>query len=473
MSLSGRSIPTRVLEWLPGVVLGTAVCALAVWLLRNPVGHLEPRVPGRDRAPAAAEGAGGSNPVLAGKLTPGPGQPAALPGAWPGFRGAAGSGSATPEVRLARSWGAGGPREWWGIDVGEGYAGPAVFEGRVYLMDYDGEKKQDALRCLSLADGREIWRFAYPLSVKRNHGMSRTTPAVTDRYVVAMGPKCHVVCLDRVSGELRWGLDLVKDFGATVPQWYAGQCPIIEGDRVILAPGGPEALVMAVDLATGQVVWRTPNPRDWKMTHASLAVLEVAGRRQYVYCASHGVVGVDARDGTLLWETEDWKISIATVPSPVVVGEGRVFLSGGYNAGSLMLQVSEEGGQWTARTLFRLEPEVFGSTQQTPILHQGHLFGIRPDGRFVCLNLEGKVVWTSEPGTNFGLGPYLLAEGRFFVVNDTGLLTVIEASTSKCVTLGQAQVLKGHDAWGPLALAGNRLLARDFTRLICLDVGVP
>ena len=116
-------------------------------------------------------------------------------------------------------------------------------------MDYDRDKKQDALRCLSLADGREIWRYAYPVSVKRNHGMSRTVPAVTDKLVVAMGPKCHVVCLDPATGELRWGLDLVRQYGTTVPPWYAGQCPLIDNGAVILAPGGKAALLLACDAA--------------------------------------------------------------------------------------------------------------------------------------------------------------------------------------------------------------------------------
>jgi outer membrane protein assembly factor BamB len=337
-------------------------------------------------------------------------------------------------------------------------------------MDYDREKKQDALRCLSLDDGREIWRFAYGMSVKRNHGMTRTTPSVTDKFVVAMAPKCHVVCLDAMSGELKWSLDLVKDFGATIPQWYAGQCPLIEGDRVILAPGGPEALVMAVELETGKVLWRTPNPRDWKMTHVSLVPLDYGGRRQYVYCASHGVVGVDARDGALLWETPDWKISIATVPTPIVMEPGRIFFSGGYNAGSLMLRLSEEGGKMIPRTEFRLDAQVFGATQHTPILHQGMIYGTRADGKFVCLGADGKIVWASDAGSNFGIGPFLLADGRFFVMNDSGRLTMVEASASKYAVLGEAQVLKGHDSWGPLALAGGRLLARDFTRMVCLDV---
>ena len=183
-----------------------------------------------------------------------------------------------------------------------------------------------------------------------------------------MGPKCHVVCLDPATGELRWGLDLVRQFGATVPPWYAGQCPLIDNGAVILAPGGKDALLLACDGQTGKVLWQTPNPHGWKMTHSSVMPMEFGGERMYVYCANNGVVGVSAKDGAILWETTDWKISIATVPSPLILSDGRIFLTGGYNAGSLMLQLRKEGERFVPRTLFKLEPEVFGATQHTPVL---------------------------------------------------------------------------------------------------------
>lgn len=448
-----------------------ALGALGLWLSRGPDTSLALRVPGAD-APPGMETVTGANAVLAGKVIRGPGVPATnLAGAWPWFRGPLLSGASPEKTPLARAWDGSGPRELWAIDVGEGFAGPAVRDGRVYLMDYDQTRKQDALRCLSLADGREIWRFTYPVPVKRNHGMSRTVPALTGQDVIAIGPKCHVVCLDAVTGELKWGLDMVKQFGTKVPPWYAGQCPLIQGDQLILAPGGPEALLAAVDIATGEVRWRSPNPRGWAMTHSSITPVEFAGQKQYVYCASHGVVGVAADDGRLLWDTPDWKISIATVPSPIDLGNGRLFFSGGYDAGALFLQLTGQAGKIVPQVISRLEPKVFGSTQQTPILEAGHLFGVRPDGKFVCLDLTGKVVWTSEPGNNFGLGPYLLANGLFFVMNDNGRLALLEATPAKYTPLGKAQVLKGHESWGPMALAGNRLLARDVTRLVCLDVG--
>jgi outer membrane protein assembly factor BamB len=430
------------------------------------------RVPGTDQAPGS-EGGTGANPVLAGKLLRGEGQPANLPGAWPQFRGPNRDAVSVETAGLARTWQQGQPRELWGVDVGDGYAGAVVQNGRVYLMDYDLAHKQDALRCFSLADGREIWRYAYSDAVKRNHGMSRTTPAVTEKLVVAMGPKCHVVCLDSDTGELRWGLDLVRQFGATVPPWYAGQCPLIDKGAVILAPGGRDALLVAVDSQTGKVLWQTPNPHGWKMTHSSIMPIEFGGERMYVYCASKGVVGVSAKDGSILWETTDWKISIATVPSPLILPEGRIFFSGGYNAGSLMLRLSRAGDGFVPKTLFKLGPETFGATQHTPVLHENHIYGVRDDGKFVCITLEGKPVWSSASGQTFGLGSFILADGIIFAMNDAGLLRLVEATPQKYVMLAQAQVLKGRESWAPLALAGGRLIARDLTRMVCLDVARP
>jgi outer membrane protein assembly factor BamB len=454
---------------LPGALALVALAAFGLWLWRGSDKPLAMRVPGTDQAPGREAGSK-ANPVLSGKLVRSDGQPANLPGAWPQFRGPNRDAISTETTSLSRSWQQGQPRELWGIDVGEGYAGAAVLNGRVYIMDYDRPHKQDALRCVSLADGREIWRFAYPNSVKRNHGMSRTVPAVTDKLVVAIGPKCHVVCVDSTTGELRWGLDLVHQYGTTVPPWYAGQCPLIDNGRVILAPGGKGALLLALEAETGKVIWQTPNPHAWRMTHSSVMPMEFDGQRMYVYCANNGVAGVSAKDGSILWETTEWKISIATVPSPLILGGGRIFLSGGYNAGSLMLQLERAGDRIVARTVFKLPPEVFGATQHTPLLYDNHIYGVRADGKFVCLSLDGKPVWSSRGGPQFGLGSFILADGLIYAMNDSGLLRLIEATPEKYTVLAQAQVLKGRESWGPLALAGGRLIVRDLTRMVCLDV---
>lgn len=457
----------------PWVVAVLAAVVLFFWL-RAPVrAPIATRVPGADRPAGEVATAGQETDVFAAvRLVPGPGKPASdLAGSWPRFRGPNLDGISTEAGALLRAWPGGKPRELWSVEVGEGYAGPVVSEGRVYLMDYDREGQRDALRCLSLADGAEIWRVTYPVPVKRNHGLTRTVPTVAGGLVVAMGPKCHVICVEAETGKFRWGLDLVKDHGTTIPPWYTGQCPLVEEGAVILAPGGPEALLLAVDLETGKERWRTPNPNAWKMTHASVVPFNLAGAQYYLYPASGGVVAASAADGSIAWETAKWKINIATVPSPVLLGDDRVFFTGGYNAGSLLLKFGSEAGKVSATEVFRVKANVFGATQHSPVWFEGYLYGIRADGRFVCLSPEGEVVWESGPDTNFGLGPLLLAQGLIFAMNDDGHLWLLEASAADYRPLADASLIEGHESWAPLALAGGRLLARDMTRMVCVQVG--
>jgi outer membrane protein assembly factor BamB len=467
-----KSLPRWLAVLVPVLLALTGAAAMAAWLATSTRSDLDLRVPGLDRAEGTPDAAASAGPIE-GRLIKGDGVPSELPGNWPWFRGLAHDNVAGDPVKLARKWPQGGPKRLWSVELGEGYSGPVVRDGRVWLLDYDAAASADALRCLSLADGKEIWRYSYPVAIKRQHGMSRTVPALTDRYVVSIGPKCHVVCLDATTGERQWFIDLVAQFGSKVPEWYAGQCPLIEGDRVILAPGGPDALLMAVDLKTGHPIWKTPNRRGWKMTHSSIVPMEFGGRRMYVYCGSGGVAGVAASDGALLWETTDWKISIATVPSPVPLPEGRIFLSGGYSAGAMFLQLKQDAGRYTV-TSERLKANRFGATQHTPIFLGGYLYGLREkDKEMVCLDLTGKEVWRSGSQHRFGqegCGPFLAGDGLLFVMDDEGTLSIAEASPAGYKQLDQAHVLDGHESWGPMALVAGRLLVRDLTVMRCLDV---
>jgi outer membrane protein assembly factor BamB len=135
-----------------------------------------------------------------------------------------------------------------------------------------------------------------------------------------------------------------------------------------------------------------------------------------------------------------------------------------------MLQLQQAENKIGVATLFRLKPAVFGATQQTPILYQGKIFGVRPDGQMTCLDLDGKARWASGPAAKFGLGPFMIADGKLIVMNDDGRLTLAAASVDGWQPLAQAQVLHGPDSWGPLALVTGRLLARDMTKMICLDL---
>lgn len=467
---------------LVAVVAGLAAVGVLCWLsIRPEVGEIEPRLPGK--GPTTVEPAGtthppappmGGAPAPPAASTPSPASAPAtavppVSGAWPRFRGANFDNISTDPTPLARRWGPQGPPRLWSVQLGEGYAAPAIINGRVYVLDYDQTARADRLRCFSLATGQELWSQAYAADIKRNHGFSRTVPALTEKRVVTMGPKCHVMCCDAVNGQMLWEIDLPTQFGATVPEWYTGQCPLIDGNRVILAPGGT-ALMIAVDLESGNVVWQTPNPRGWKMTHSSIIPIDFAGQRMYVYCASGGVVGVSAKDGSLLWETSEWTVSTANVPTPVNVGNGKLFLCGGYRAGAMMLGLRNIGGRIVPEPIFRLRDSVYGSQQQTPILYKGYIYGTSANNQLVCLDLNGNLRWSSGATRRFGLGPYIIADGLLFVLHEDGELFLVDPSPSGYKELARAKVLDGPEAWGPLAIAGGRLLARDLTSMVCLDV---
>lgn len=460
-------------SWTAAILVGaaTASAALALVLVW---GGLEPASTFTTRVPVDYPRPIASDPTRSpanGTLSHGDGQPADIPGSWPQFRGPDRNNVVTTDSPLARSWPPSGPGVRWRIPVGEGYAGAAVHDGRVYIIDYDMVELADALRCLSLDDGREIWRYAYPVKVKRNHGMSRTVPAVADGYVVSVGPKSHVLCCDATTGEKQWMIDMVGEYDSTVPPWYAGQCPLIDRGRVILTPAGPDVLLIAVDLASGEVIWRTPNPKGWKASHASIMPMTLAdGRQSFVYVADGGVAGVDAQTGELLWQTDAWRIKVATVPSAVVIDESRLFLAGGYNAGAMMLEVKHGEDGYVARPLWTVDAKTFGSAQQTPIYWGGHIFGVRPDKQLACLDLDGNVLWTSGAAATFGLGPYMMADGLLLLLDDDGTLTIADANADAYQPIASAQVLDGHDAWGPMALVDGLLIVRDLTEMRCLDL---
>jgi outer membrane protein assembly factor BamB len=304
-------------------------------------------------------------------------------------------------------------------------------------------------------------------------------PAVGQKLVFSLDPKCRFHALDAATGKLIWQKNLVQDYKATIPGWYAGQNPLLDGDRVIVATGG-DALAVAFDQATGKEVWRSPNPAKDVMSHSSLMPATLGEIRQFLYLTMNKVVGIAATDGQLLWNSP-FTARMAAVPSPVSIGDGRVFVTSGYEAGSTMYQVQKGASGFTAQKLFALTSMQFNSEVHTPVLYQDHLFAVssKTRGRFTCLSLDGKVVWQSPVGSGapggsrtFDLGGFLLADGMFYVLDGkTGMLRLIEASTREYKELASAQILEGEEVWGPLALSNGKLVIRDMNQMVCLQVG--
>jgi len=403
---------------------------------------------------------------------------------WPCFRGIRRDNLPDDGVALVKQWDEKGPKVLWRHTLGEGYAGAIIANGRAYILDYledDNTGRStggaDALRCFELFTGEEIWQRSYHNPIRRNHGKSRTVPAYSDNVVVTFGPAAHVMAVDATSGDLLWSCDLVQSYQCKVPEWYAGQCPLIDDGKVILGIGGETVLMAALDLKTGQTVWELPNPDGLKMSHSSVLPTVLASHEQYVYAGIGGIVACD-HDGELLWQCRTWKPTV-WAPTPLKIGENRLFLAAGYGAGSSLLRVQNDNGTFEAVIESEWKPNKGpASEQQTPLLIDGTLFVIQPKDAGALrtelvaadINLLPEIKAASGKEARFGLGPYLYADHAFWIVDDDGVLHVYEYENNEFRFLVRHKVLPGVDSWGPIAFAGGIMILRDSTSMVCLDL---
>ncbi len=451
--------------------------SIAWWLAKDPVDEFVTTQPGLDNRGAGAVVADisiGDYFEAMGTLE------SNLEETWPRFRGEYFDNISRSTVPLIDRFPEGGPRVVWKTGLGEGHAGAAIYKGAVYVLDYDEEERADLLRCFSLETGEELWKRGYRINLKRNHGMSRTVPAVTEEHILTIGPRSHVMCLRRQDGDFLWGLNVEKEYGTEIPLWYTGQCPLIDDGKAVIAVGGTSLLV-ALDMESGQVLWETPNPGGWQMSHSSIMPWEYRGVKMYVYSAYGGVCGIAAggpEAGKILWETTAWNHQVVA-PSPVCMSDGKVYLTAGYGAGAMVLQLKGEGPTFGVEVVREYLPkEGLASEQQTPVGFEGHYLGILPKdagplrNQLVCVHPEDftKVIWSSGQDKRFGLGPYMIADNKLFIVSDDGTLTIVRPSIREYLELDSYRVMEGHDAWGPLAIADGYLVMRDSKSMVCLDM---
>jgi outer membrane protein assembly factor BamB len=476
-----QSMKSRLEQIIFLLTIITGCCALIFWLFHNPVKNFQEAVPGFDKRPANTASLGDSV-IIGEKFTSYvTAFESALTGKWPNFRGTEFDNISKETTRLIDHWPASGPKILWKKAMGEGHAAAAIYNGRVYVLDYDERKKTDLLHCYSLLDGTELWRRWYSVDIKRNHGMSRTIPAVNDKYVVTMGPRCQVMCCNAITGDLIWGIDLVREYKTTEPLWYTGQCPVIDNNIVVIASGG-RALMMGVDCATGKIVWRTPNTDSLKMSHSSVVPMTIAGKKMYVYNALGGLCGISAEEGDkgrLLWKTRDFNPSVIA-PSPLYAGGNRIFVTAGYGAGSALFQINRSGDSYSVQKLQAFKPsQGMSSEQQTPVCKNGYIFNIQSKdagtsrNQFICCSPDNfkNILWTSNTTERYGLGPYIIADNKFFILSDDGELTIARYSTSKFEVLDKTKIIEeGQDAWGPLAIADGMLVMRDSKQMVCIDL---
>jgi outer membrane protein assembly factor BamB len=415
---------------------------------------------------------------------------------WPQYLGPDRNGI-SPETGLAKSWPKGGPKVLWTKPLGEGFAGAAVRDGKVYLLDRV-KSNEDVLRCYDLQTGNELWSFANKDPGEFDFDGSRNPPTVDDKNVYCVGGMGTVYCISLETHEAVWKKDFKTDFGAKCPMWGFAQSPLLYKDMVIVAPQCAKAGAVAYDKNSGKVVWKTPRLCD-KAGYSSPMLTTIDGADQVVLMTplqpppdeeeedededeqedkgpafeGGGLYGIDAGTGEILWNYKGVACKI-TIPPVTLIGDGRIFLTGGYEAGSAMIKVVHKDGKFQVTELFKTDE--YDAQIHPALLYKNHLYmnangNSRREG-LMCLTLDGKVLWKTRRKPSFGRGGLILADGKIYIVEgDKGHLYLVKATTEKYAELGMAKkILKGESMWAPLALADGKLVIRDQQQLKCLDV---
>ena len=402
---------------------------------------------------------------------------------WPQFMGPNRDG-ASPETGLARTWPAEGPKVLWTLPLGQGYASPSVRDGEIYLLDRV-DQKQDVLRCLSLEDGKEKWNFAYDAPGEVSHDGSRTAPTVDANVVYSVGALGHFYCIDRKTHQPVWNKNLVADFGGDKPGWGVVQAPSLYKDLVIVSAMAKEGcIVVAYKQATGEIAWKSEVLG--LLGYSTPVVAKLAGADQVLMvaaCAKGGgkpgkTAGLNPDTGATLWTYDGFQCFIP-IPYPTVLPDDRVFITGGYGAGSCMIQVKQQDGKYAVKELFKTAD--CGSQIQQPLFFKDHLYinsnsNEREDG-MMCLTLDGQIKWKTKDSwftTTFERGPLMLADGLIYNLDGKkGVLYLLDPSPEAFKKIAEVKLLGGKEIWSPMALSQGKLLVRSQTEMKCLDVRTP
>ena len=386
---------------------------------------------------------------------------------------------------LLRTWPESGPEVLWSVELGRGFGGPVVKNGKVYLLDRDDEVG-DMMRCFSLQTGEELWKYEYSSPGEVPYPGSRTVPVVDDRHVYSCGPNGDLYCIDIQTHQPVWKKNVWTDFGGTkLPIWGISQSPVIYGELLVISSQAPQAGVVAYNKYSGNVVWKTDNLGN--ETYSSPKVLKIHGEEHIVMVVSStnrfmyrdlpltkgNVTGLDPRTGKILWQYSDWECVIS-IPCPVDAGDNRLLIVGGYDRGATMIKVNKKAdGTFDTSELFtNLD---FGDQTKPPLLLNGYFYAMYRTNQkregMMCMDTNGQILWKTGRDPDFERGSMILADGLILALNGFNILHLIEPDPTAFKPVARAAMpLEGSQNWGPMALADGKLLMRDQSRMICVKV---
>ena len=388
---------------------------------------------------------------------------------WPQWRGPDRS-NVSSETGLLKEWPKDGPPlAWKATGLGDGVGPVSVAGGRVFTAGNVGEDVVCTAR--SATDGKEIWTAKLGPAAKE-HGVMRwlaqAAPTVDGERVYAATANGDYVCIAADTGKEIWRKHFAKDFDGKKSTWGFCDYPLVDGDRLIVCPGGDKNTVAALDKKTGKVVWACPIEGEYA-AHSVLVAAELDGVKQYVVHMGRGLYGISAK-GEVLWKYAALSSGIANTHSPIA-SKGDVFFANGYGTGHALLKPAKKDAVWVVEEVYRQKAS-YVPWLGSPTRVGDHVF-INAMNGLVCLDWKtGGAVWEEKLGRTM----YTVADSKLFVRTQAGKVLLAAAGPKEYRELGQfapPQADKGQPAWTFPVVAGGHLYVRDYDTLLCYDVRDP
>ncbi|MFN3649518.1 MAG: PQQ-binding-like beta-propeller repeat protein [Armatimonadota bacterium] len=405
---------------------------------------------------------------------------------WPQWRGP-GRDGVWRETGLIEKFSAPQVPVKWRVPVSNGYSGPTVAAGRVYLTDRVTEpKQQERVHCFNAETGETLWTHVYDAAyggVGYPDG-PRAAVTVHDGRAYALGAVGHFHCLDAASGKLLWSHDLDARYQIRLPTWGLTAAPLIEGGLVILQIGGEgDACVVAFDRKTGQERWKAlPD----QASYSAPIIVEQAGKRVLVVWTGDRVVGLDPQTGTLLW-AQDFpsREQVIAIATPALSGD-RLFLTSFYQ-GSLMLRLPKDRlaveKLWERRGRNELNTDGLHSIIATPLFQGDYVYGVDSYGELRCLDAQtGERLWESQeavPKARWSTIHFVPNGDRVWLFNERGQLVIAKLSPKGYEEISRAQLIqptlgqlpqRGGVTWSHPAYANKHVFARNDAELVCASL---
>ena len=380
---------------------------------------------------------------------------------WPQWRGPNRDGI-SPETGLLRSWPASGPRLVWKAQgLGEGYSNLAIAQGRIFTQGQRG--RAQFVIALNKASGRKLWQTPAGKSYRDSHGSGpRSTPTVDGDRVFALSADGTLVCLETSTGNTVWSLNIVKKFGGRIPGWGVSGSPLVDGNRVIVNPGGRGASIVALDKRNGTVLWRALSDPPG---YSSPIAVQVGGTRQIIVFTGRSAVGVQAETGNALWRYRRVSNGTANIATPIF-RDGHVFLSSDYGTGCALLKLTSQNGFWRAAEVYfnRNMRNHYSSS----VLVGDHLYGFSSSILTAMHWKTGAVAWRDR---SVGKGTVAYADGNLYLASEDGVVGLAEATPAGYREKSRFQISRSSVPMRAVpVISGGRLYLRDQDTLYCFDI---